>query len=47
MAVAVTKNYDPEIAKAMVAREPIGRFGELLRPEAAVDAAGPDPSRLH
>ena len=28
MAVAVTKNYDPEIVKAMVAREPIGRFGE-------------------
>ena len=28
MAVAVTKNHDPEIVKAMVAREPIGRFGE-------------------
>jgi NAD(P)-dependent dehydrogenase (short-subunit alcohol dehydrogenase family) len=28
MAAAVTKNYDPEIVKAMVAREPIGRFGE-------------------
>ena len=28
MAVAVTKNYDPEIVKAMVAREPIGRFGK-------------------
>ena len=28
MASAVTKNYDPEIVKAMVAREPIGRFGE-------------------
>lgn len=28
MAAAVTKNYDPEIVKAMMAREPIGRFGE-------------------
>jgi NAD(P)-dependent dehydrogenase (short-subunit alcohol dehydrogenase family) len=28
MASAVTKNYDPEIVKAMIAREPIGRFGE-------------------
>lgn len=28
MASAVTKNYDPEIVKAMVAREPIGRLGE-------------------
>jgi NAD(P)-dependent dehydrogenase (short-subunit alcohol dehydrogenase family) len=28
MAIAVTKNYEPEIVKAMVAREPIGRFGE-------------------
>jgi NAD(P)-dependent dehydrogenase (short-subunit alcohol dehydrogenase family) len=28
MAASVTKNYDPEIVKAMVAREPIGRFGE-------------------
>jgi NAD(P)-dependent dehydrogenase (short-subunit alcohol dehydrogenase family) len=28
MAVAVTKNNDPEIVKAMIAREPIGRFGE-------------------
>ena len=28
MAVAVTKNNDPEIVKAMLAREPIGRFGE-------------------
>jgi NAD(P)-dependent dehydrogenase (short-subunit alcohol dehydrogenase family) len=27
MAVAVTRNYDPEIVKAMIAREPIGRFG--------------------
>jgi len=28
MAIEVTKNYDPAIVKAMVAREPIGRFGE-------------------
>jgi NAD(P)-dependent dehydrogenase (short-subunit alcohol dehydrogenase family) len=28
MAASVTKNYDPDIVKAMVAREPIGRFGE-------------------
>ena len=28
MAVSVTKNYDPDIVKAMLAREPIGRFGE-------------------
>jgi NAD(P)-dependent dehydrogenase (short-subunit alcohol dehydrogenase family) len=28
MAVAVTRNYEPEIVKAMVAREPIGRFGQ-------------------
>lgn len=28
MAAAVTKNHDPEIVKAMIAREPIGRFGE-------------------
>jgi NAD(P)-dependent dehydrogenase (short-subunit alcohol dehydrogenase family) len=25
MAIEVTRNYDPEITKAMVAREPIGR----------------------
>jgi hypothetical protein len=31
MAVAVTKNYDPDIVKAMVARAPIGRFGEAKR----------------
>jgi NAD(P)-dependent dehydrogenase (short-subunit alcohol dehydrogenase family) len=36
MAVAVTKNYDPEIVKAMVAREPIGRFGEADEIAAAV-----------
>ncbi len=36
MAVAVTKNYDPEIVKAMVAREPIGRFGEPEEIAAAV-----------
>jgi NAD(P)-dependent dehydrogenase (short-subunit alcohol dehydrogenase family) len=28
MAAFVTKNYDPEIVKRMVAQEPIGRFGE-------------------
>ena len=28
MASEVTKNYDPEIVKAMIAREPIGRLGE-------------------
>jgi NAD(P)-dependent dehydrogenase (short-subunit alcohol dehydrogenase family) len=28
MCVAVTKNNDPEIVKAMIAREPIGRFAE-------------------
>ena len=28
MAVVVTKNYDPDIVSRMVAREPIGRFGE-------------------
>jgi NAD(P)-dependent dehydrogenase (short-subunit alcohol dehydrogenase family) len=36
MAVEVTKNYDPEIVKAMVAREPIGRFGEPEEIAAAV-----------
>jgi len=36
MAIAVTKNYDPEIVKAMVAREPIGRFGEPEEIAAAV-----------
>ena len=36
MAVAVTKNYDPEVVKAMVAREPIGRFGEAEEIAAAV-----------
>jgi NAD(P)-dependent dehydrogenase (short-subunit alcohol dehydrogenase family) len=35
MAVAVTKNYDPEIVKAMVAREPIGRFAEAQEIAAA------------
>jgi NAD(P)-dependent dehydrogenase (short-subunit alcohol dehydrogenase family) len=28
MATAVTRNNDPDIVKAMIAREPIGRFGE-------------------
>ena len=28
MAAFVTKNYDPEIVRRMVAQEPIGRFGE-------------------
>jgi NAD(P)-dependent dehydrogenase (short-subunit alcohol dehydrogenase family) len=36
MAVEVTRNYDPEIVKAMVAREPIGRFGEPEEIAAAV-----------
>ncbi len=36
MAVAVTKNYDPEIVRRMVAREPIGRFGEAKEIAAAV-----------
>jgi NAD(P)-dependent dehydrogenase (short-subunit alcohol dehydrogenase family) len=36
MAIAVTKNYDPDIVKAMVAREPIGRFGEPEEIAAAV-----------
>ena len=28
MATEVTKNYDPEVVRAMIAREPIGRLGE-------------------
>lgn len=28
MATAVARNNDPDIVKAMIAREPIGRFGE-------------------
>jgi NAD(P)-dependent dehydrogenase (short-subunit alcohol dehydrogenase family) len=28
MAVFVTKNYDPEIVRRIVAQEPIGRFGD-------------------
>jgi NAD(P)-dependent dehydrogenase (short-subunit alcohol dehydrogenase family) len=28
MVASVTKNYDPDLVKAMLAREPIGRFGE-------------------
>ena len=36
MAVAVTKNYDPDIVRAMVARAPIGRFAEAEEIAAAV-----------
>lgn len=36
MAVAVTKNYDPDLVRAMVSREPIGRFGEAEEIAAAV-----------
>jgi NAD(P)-dependent dehydrogenase (short-subunit alcohol dehydrogenase family) len=36
MAIRVTKNYDPEVVRAMVAREPIGRFGEPEEIAAAV-----------
>ena len=36
MAVFVTKNYDPEIVREMVAQEPIGRFGEREGITAAV-----------
>jgi len=36
MAVEVTRNYDPEIVKAMVAQAPIGRFGEPEEIAAAV-----------
>lgn len=36
MAAEVTKNYDPGIVKAMVAREPIARFGEPEEIAAAV-----------
>ena len=36
MAVEVTKNYDPEIVKAMLAQAPIGRFGEPEEIAAAV-----------
>ena len=36
MAVEVTRNYDPEIVKAMVAKAPIGRFGEPEEIAAAV-----------
>jgi NAD(P)-dependent dehydrogenase (short-subunit alcohol dehydrogenase family) len=36
MAVLVTKNYDPDIMRRMVAQEPIGRFGEAEAIAAAV-----------
>ena len=36
MAIEVTKNYDPEIVKAMLAQAPIGRFGEPEEIAAAV-----------
>ena len=36
MMVEVSKNYDPDIVKAMVAQEPIGRFGEPEEVAAAV-----------
>ena len=36
MAVAITKNYDPDIVKAMMARAPIGRFGEAEEIASAV-----------
>src|SRR5262249_26150612 len=36
MATEVTRNYNSEIVKAIVAREPIGRFGEPEEIAAAV-----------
>lgn len=36
MAAFVTRNYDPEIVRRMVAQEPIGRFGEPAEIAAAV-----------
>jgi NAD(P)-dependent dehydrogenase (short-subunit alcohol dehydrogenase family) len=36
MMIEVSKNYDPDIVKAMVAQEPIGRFGEPEEIAAAV-----------
>jgi NAD(P)-dependent dehydrogenase (short-subunit alcohol dehydrogenase family) len=36
MTITVSKNYDPEIVKALLARAPIGRFGEPEEIAAAV-----------
>lgn len=36
MTVGVTDNHNPEVVKAMIAAEPIGRFGEADEVAAAV-----------